>query len=62
MMDTFVQPMQAPSDHELRAQLRKARIDNLILEKKLAHANKQIEQYKLSAALLQEMSADPSCP
>ena len=55
---------QPKSAHQLMAKLRKARIDNVILERKLAAANAKIAQLEASAALLNEMAqdAEPSCP
>lgn len=52
------------SAHALRAALRKQRIDNDILTRKLAHANLQIERLKASRALAAELAAadEPSCP
>lgn len=48
----------------LRAALRKARIDNEILKKKLAAAEKKIQQFETSVALIEEMARDEegTCP
>lgn len=58
------QERQPKSAHQLMAELRKARIDNVILERKLAAANAKIAQLEASAALIREMNedAEPSCP
>ena len=57
------EPDSVPS---LRAALRKARIDNLILEKKLAAALLTIDRLKASAPLAEALAAseddEPSCP
>lgn len=46
------------SVHGLRAALRKQRIDNLILERKLAAAQLKIEQFEASRELAAALAAD----
>lgn len=55
-------PEEAVSEQGLRVQLRKARIDIAILERKLAEANRKLEQYRISAELAKKMGEEPSCP
>jgi len=52
------------SAHALRAELRKARIDIGILERKLAAANAKIARFEASRELAAVLASDqePSCP
>jgi hypothetical protein len=55
---------QPKSAHQLTAELRKARIDNRILQRKLAAAEARIRQFEASRELAAELAKDsePSCP
>jgi hypothetical protein len=52
------------SAHQLRVELRKARIDNGILQRKLDAANAKIARFEASRALSAELAADAedTCP